>query len=438
MEMSRREFVQGMTAGVAGLATMGGATSALGTPATGSADEIVVAMIGTGVQGRILLNDCVNIPGVRFKAICDIWPFAQRYAGNTLRRAGQQVEIYEDYREMLEKEKDLDAVIVASPDFVHAEHTIACLQAGLHVYCEKEMADSLESAREMVLAARESNRLCQIGHQRRSNPVYHQALQMIQNDEVCGRVTACYGQWNRSVQPKLTWPDRFVIPDEILQRYGYESMNHYRNWRWFRKYSSGPIADLGSHQISVFGWFLGANPTKLTAMGGADFFPDREWYEDVMAMYEYQTSKGSARMYYQVLNTNGYGNYFERFKGDKGTLVISENLQQSYYVPEGDYDIPDWLAQVERTQRGGMSVIPLGAAIAARNAEGAAIMQEMDRKTIHQRHLENFFQAVRGNKPADLTCPPDVAYSMAVPVLNVIKAVESNEKLQFTETDYKI
>ncbi len=438
MEMSRREFVQSMSAGVAGLAALGGASTAFGNTAAGSADEVVVGIIGSGVQGRILLNDCVNIPGVRFKAICDIWPFAQRYAGNTLRRAGQQVEIYEDYREMLEKEKDLDAVIVASPDFVHAEHTIACLKAGLHVYCEKEMADSLESAREMVLAARESNRLCQIGHQRRSNPVYQQALQMIQNDEVCGRVTACYGQWNRSVQPKLTWPERFVIPDETLQRFGYESMDHYRNWRWFRRYSSGPIADLGSHQISVFGWFLGANPTKLTAMGGTDYFPDREWYEDVMAMYEYETSKGSARMYYQVLNTNGYGNYFERFKGDKGSLVISENLQQSYYVPEGDYEIPDWLAQLERTQRGGMSVIPLGAAIAARNAEGAAIMQEMDQKTIHQRHLENFFQAVRANNPAHLTCPAELAYSMAVPVLNVIKAVESNEKLQFTEADYTI
>ncbi len=436
MEMSRREFMTSVAAGAAGMAAMGG--TAFGQTAGASKDEIVVAMIGSGVQGRVLLNDCINIPGVRFKAICDIWPFAQRYAGNTLRRAGQQVEIYEDYREMLEKEKDLNAVIVASPDFVHAEHTIACLQAGLHVYCEKEMADSLESARTMVLAARESGRLCQIGHQRRSNPVYQQALQMVQKDEICGRVTACYGQWNRSVQPRLTWPERFVIPDETLQRFGFDSMDHFRNWRWFRRYSSGPIADLGSHQISVFSWFLGANPTMLTAMGGSDYFPDREWYEDVMAMYEYQTAKGSARMFYQVINTNGFGNYFERFKGDKGTLVISESLQQSYYVPEGDYEIPDWLAQVERTQRGGMSVIPLGAAIAARNAEGAAVMQAIDQKTIHQRHLENFFEAVRANNPAHLTCPPDLAYSMAVPVLNVIKAVGSNEKLQFTEADYKI
>lgn len=436
MEMDRRAFMQSMGAGVAGMATLGG--TAFGQSAGGSANEILVGIIGSGVQGRVLINDCINIPGVRFKAVCDIWPFSQRYASNTLRRANQPVEVYADYREMLEKEKDLDAVIVASPDFVHAEHTIACLEAGLHVYCEKEMADSLDSARQMVLAARASNRMCQIGHQRRSSPVYQHALTMLQDDDLCGRVTNCYGQWNRAVQPRLTWPGRFEIPAETLKKAGYESMDHFRNWRWFRRYSSGPIADLGSHQIGIFGWFLGSDPSTLTALGGADYFPDREWYEDIMVMYDYQTRKGSARAFYQVLNTNGYGNYFERFMGDKGTLTISENLRQSYYMPEGGYEGPDWMAGVERVQRDGMPVIPLGPAIAAKSPQTAAAMAQFEQKTIHQWHLENFFQAVRANDPSQLNCPVELGYKLAVPVLNVISAVESNQKQELAASDYTV
>jgi predicted dehydrogenase len=79
---------------------------------------------------------------------------------------------YEDYREMLDKEKELDAVIIATPDFWHAPHTVDCLEAGKHVYCEKEMSNTLEGARRMVAAARETGKLLQIGHQRRSNPRY--------------------------------------------------------------------------------------------------------------------------------------------------------------------------------------------------------------------------------------------------------------------------
>jgi predicted dehydrogenase len=435
MEMGRRDFMQGMAAGVAGMAALGG--TAFGQAAGGPSDDLAVAIIGTGAQGRVLINDCINIPGVRFKAVCDIWPFAQRYAANTLRRANQPVEVYEDYREMLEKEKGLDAVIVATPDFVHAEHTMACLQAGLHVYCEKEMADSLESARQMVLAARESSRICQIGHQRRSNPVYRYALEMIEKDDLCGRLTNCYGQWNRSVQPNLTWPERYEIPRETLQKAGYESMDHFRNWRWFRRYSSGPIADLGSHQIDIFSWFLKSDPSALVALGGADYFPGREWYEDVMVTYEYKTPKGSARAFYQVLNTNGYGSYYERFMGDKGTLTISENLKQSYYLPEPGHEGPVWLAGVERVERDGMQVIPLANAVAAKSPEAAEAMRQFEQKTIHQWHLENFFQAVRANDKSRLTCPPEIGYETAVAVLNVIGAIEAGKKLEFSPADYK-
>ena len=128
-------------------------------------------------------------PTIRVQAVCDIYPYNLRYTSNRLKRQGHPANAYEDYREMLDKEKNLHAVIVATPDWMHAEHTIACMEAGLHVYCEKTMSNSIEKAREMVLAARRTGKLLQIGHQRRSNPRYQYGVnKIIYGNRVLGRI----------------------------------------------------------------------------------------------------------------------------------------------------------------------------------------------------------------------------------------------------------
>ncbi|MBT3376759.1 MAG: Gfo/Idh/MocA family oxidoreductase [Lentisphaerae bacterium] len=446
MAMTRREFVQSMAAAGTGVVL---SNSVFGQ-AAGGGDEINVALLGAGTQGRVLMGDCMNIEGIRFRAVCDIWNYSQRYASRRMKaqykRAGKvdwanTINVYEDYREMLDKEKDLDAVIVATPDFVHAEHAIACAEAGRHVYCEKEMSNTLENARKMVEAQRKTGKLMQIGHQRRSNPVYQYALELIKDDDVCGRLTNCYGQWNRGVQPLLEWPERYVIPPETLKKYGYESMEQFRNWRWYRKYSAGPIADLGSHQIDIFSWFLHSDPTQVVAMGGSDYFEDREWYEDVLTLYQYpytyKGKTGTARAFYQILNTNSYGHYFERFSGDGGALTISENPKKCFYVSEPGKELPEWLQGVEPVQQGGKPAIPLLAGIAKKNEAAAKAMEMAMEKNVHQMHLENFFEAVRAGDASKLSCPPEEAYKTAVAVLQVIPAVEAGGGVTFKPEDFK-
>ena len=110
-----------------------------------------VALLGAGAQGQVLTDSMLRIPGLRFRAVCDIWTeYNQKRVVNTLRKFKHEVNAYEDYREMLDKEKELDAVIIATPDFWHAQHAMDCLKAGKHVYCEKEMSNTLEGARSMV------------------------------------------------------------------------------------------------------------------------------------------------------------------------------------------------------------------------------------------------------------------------------------------------
>ena len=442
MNVNRREFMQTMSAASATAAL---ASTALGQAA--SKDTLNLAIIGFGRQGRILVQDARKDKNVKFRALCDAWEYKRKVGKRLLKAYKHNVNTYADYREMLAKEKDLDAVIVATPDFWHAEHTIECLKAGKHVYCEKEMSNSLEKAKDMVNVANETGKLLQIGHQRRSNPVYLLAQEMIEQDDACGFLTNLYGQWRRPVQPKLKWPAKYTMKPEELKQFGYASMDHFYNWRWYKEYSAGPIADLGSHQIDIFSWFLGADPISISAVGGKDYYPDRDWYEDVMALYEYEHEhkgrKGSARAYYQVLNTNGFGDYYEKYSGTKGTIMLSENPKHCLFAPEPGAGVPPWLEDVETVPYGQATVYPLLSArnkreLSKKSPQAAELMKVWEDKNVHQFHLENFFGAIRAGDKKKLTCPGEIAYATAVSVLNVIPAIEAGKKITFTHADYKV
>ena len=432
--LNRREFVVKSAMAAAGATLLAGTASC-----SSSGRTLNLALIGAGTQGRVLLGDCLKLEGIRFRAICDIWSFSQRYAKNTLKKFDQEVNVYEDYREMLAREKELDAVIIATPDFVHAQQTIACMEAGLDVYCEKEMAHDLDTARSMVLAEQKTGRLLQVGHQRRSNPVYQLALKALE-EGLAGRITNCYAQWNKSVQPLLTWPEKYEIPGETLEKAGFESMDHFRNWRWFRKYSGGPVSDNGSHQIDIFSWFLKANPTAVMASGSNDYYEGREWFGDVMAIYEYPLSgtpkQGSVRASYQVLNTNGHGGFYERYYGDKGTLTISEFHGLCSFAPEPAAQLPEWAQSVEPVQSGNTLAYPLLPLIAARSPADAEAIVKCEERTTYMWHLENFFDAVRNRNRKLLNCNGEEAYKTAVAVFGVTPAIESGTKITFGSSDF--
>jgi predicted dehydrogenase len=423
------------------------AASAKTAAASQGVSEVNVALLGAGAQGQVLLDAMLRIPGLRFRAVCDVWTeYNQKRVVNTLKKYKHEVSGYEDYREMLDKEKDLHAVVVATPDFWHAPNTVDCLKAGKHVYCEKEMSNTLEGARSMVLAARETGKLLQIGHQRRSHPRYLHCYQKLLGEaKILGRIVTVNGQWNRAVSPDLGWPERYAIPADRLKRYGFKSMEQFRNWRWYKGLGGGPIVDLGSHQIDIYNWFLGANPSHVMASGGLDYHDPKthEWYDTVMAVYEYQTAAGPVRAYYQTQTTNGSQGYFENFMGDQGTLVLSES-EANY--PGSLYRDPNAPAWDEWVQKGYVSA-PKIQEVKERDEEAVLDVREsvspdehrvpvVLRDPYHQPHLQNFFDAVRGE--AELHCPAEVGYESAVTVLKVNEAIEAKQRLSFRPEDFKV
>jgi predicted dehydrogenase len=446
--LTRRDFVRAAFGG-AGLALAAAPVAraqtapASAAPATGTATrKIRYALIGLGAQGRVLLDALQKIGNIELVAIVDIWPYTRNYTKNLLTRSGIKVNTYESTDEMLAAEKDLEAAIVATPDFWHAPVTNQCLRAGLHVYCEKMMSNTIAGARSMVATMRETGKLLQIGHQRRSNPRYRFALNRLLNDaKICGKLTAAQAQWNRAASPDLGWPKKSDMPPELLSKYGFESMHQFRNWRWFKALGGGPLSDLGAHQIDIFPWFLGVYPKTVMASGGVDYYKGRECVDNAMVIYEFPMPDGATvRAFYQVqTTTSAGGGYFEYFMGDQGSLKMSENPRLCVLYREAS--APDWSPWVGKNYLRAQPAPVAAPSDTAVDVRETAPLQSYDipvtfAKAIHQPHLENFFNAIRGT--ATLTCPADEAYRSEYIIHKANEALEARQILQIKPEEFEV
>jgi len=304
----------------------------------------------------------------------------------------------------------------------------------------------------MVQASRKADKLLQIGLQRRSNPRYlHCYDKLLKGNSPLGRIAAVSGQWNRMVMGPLGWPERYALDRATLEKYGYKSMAQFRNWRWYKGLGSGPVVDRGSHQIDVYNWFLQTNPRSVMASGHTNYYDNKthEWYDTVMAVYEYDTSWGSVSASYQIISSNSSLAYYETFFGDQGTLVISElshrgevyrepripRKQWSKWIEMGYLKAPKEMADYERDV-----VLPMY--LVSETPPSSSLFKQVPyklpvtiQKPYHQPHLENFFDAIRGK--AVLNCPAEVGYKTAVAVLKVNEAIEAGRKLEFGPDELK-
>src|ERR1035441_7529750 len=227
--LNRRDFIAATAVAGAGL-LLNPCKSYSGEKAAAvkksSLNTINIALIGFGEEGNVLLESLMNIEGVKLVALCDIWDYHLNAGARYLQKTGNEVRTYENYEDLLAKEKDLQAVVIATPDFCNAPMTNTCLKAGLPVYCEKMMSNTIDGARSMVQTMRETGKLLQIGHQRRSNPRYLFTLNRLLHDaKICGRLTAAQAQWNRAVTEDFGWPKRSDMTTGQLAKYGYTDMH---------------------------------------------------------------------------------------------------------------------------------------------------------------------------------------------------------------------
>lgn len=446
----RRDFL--LTTAVAGAGLMLTQTG-LGQITTDKTDDVNVAIIGVGRQGKILLNHLLTkVAGIRMKAVCDIWAYGQTVGGRLCKAYKQEVNVYEDYREMLAQEKDLDAVVICTPDFMHHEMTNACLQAGLHVYCEKEMSNDIEKARSMVKTAQETGKLLQIGHQRHSNFYYRHAYNLMHKEKFFGDITTVSGQWN---QQKALMPvsakmlKKYPLSEDILSKYEYENMAQFRNWRWFNKYAGGPMTDLGSHQVDVFLWYLKSPPSSVYAVGGLDYARTEakkndvgytpECFDHTIALYEWDTDFGKVHGHYEVNLTSSHGGIYEVFMGNKGSMSISEMRDRNPMFKEKTAESLEWEDDAEKIAIDGEQAMTFDP-LASRKAKGkmdedAMKLEEELKKPAHVPHLENFFAAIR-DKNVKLTCPAEVGFETCVAVIKANESALAGMRIDLKPQDF--
>ncbi|MGH7943872.1 MAG: Gfo/Idh/MocA family protein [Opitutaceae bacterium] len=288
---TRKEFLKASVVG-GGAALFAGRTRLYGqaAPAAGSANgDIRVAVVGINSQGRgHMLDYCTKLPGARLVAICDVDSkvLAERKA--MCEKEGVTPTTYGDYRKVLE-DKNIDAVVLASPNHQHSLQTIWGLQAGKDVYCEKPLSHNVWEGRQAVEAAKKySKNIVQAGTQNRSSEDIVDAMAFVRSGKI-GRIkwarALCYKQRDSignttGPQPvpetidynQWTGPAALVPPHRNSPKNG---TVHY-DWHWFWNYGGGDITNQGIHQMDVARWFLGEPGLPPTVMS----FGGRFGYQD--------------------------------------------------------------------------------------------------------------------------------------------------------------
>jgi predicted dehydrogenase len=345
--ISRRKFM-GKTA-AAGAAVL---AAAAGKPGEGAGqkgrtaspnDKISVAFIGVGGQGKADLGAFLRIPEVECPAVAEVDDQRLGEAVEAVAAArGWKPEGYRDFRKILDR-KDIQAVVVATPDHWHALPTVLACQAGKDVYVEKPLATSIAEGRAMVNAARRYNRIVQVGTQQRSSDHFQEAVEYVKSGALGPlrfvRAWACL-DWKGSIgSPADRTAPPYVDYDFWLgpaPKRPFNPMRFHHNFRWFWDYSGGLQVDWGAHMIDVVLWALGGKPLAAMAVGGKYGYPDdiRETPDTQKSLIEFQ---GYSLLWEHMIGC-GVGPWQREhgveFHGQNGMLVVDRGGFE--VVPETD------------------------------------------------------------------------------------------------------
>lgn len=343
--MKRRNFIQKTGVSLAGGLVLGPGLMH-GAGRISQNDKINIAVIGCNGMGWANTNSLLKMQDVDLVAICDVDKnvITKRMADYAALRKNKP-STYTDYRELL-KDKNIDAVVIGTPDHWHCKMMVDAVQAGKHVYVEKPVANSIEECNLMVAAQEKTKKIVQAGQWQRSGPHYRKAIDIVRSG-VLGKIRLvkvwAYQGW---MKPVLVKPD--TAPPEGVdynmwlgpapKRPFNENRFHF-NFRWFWDYAGGLMTDWGVHEIDIALYAMEASaPQTVTAGGGKLAYPDdaSETPDTLQAMFQYE----NFNMLWEHATGIDNGNYNRRegiaFIGNNGTLVVDRGGYE--VLPEHEAD----------------------------------------------------------------------------------------------------
>ncbi len=295
--LTRRGFVATTAKAITGFLiiprfVMGGKSQA-GVPYMAPSDLINLGFIGVGKQGRGLTRSFLNTGQTRIVAISEVYEgkalrtidtIKETYKMNSSLGAYATIPVYNDFRELLTR-KDVDAVVIATPDHWHASMAVKAAAAGKDIYCEKPLSLKVKEGRAMVNATRKYDRVFQTGSMQRSWPEFRQAVELIRNGHIgeiksikvnVGPPPVAYNLQAEPVPAGLDW-DKWLGPNEAVD-FNSElapplTKDVFPNWRNFREFGGGMVTDWGAHMFDIVQWALGmddSGPVEVIAPDGKD------------------------------------------------------------------------------------------------------------------------------------------------------------------------
>lgn len=388
-------------------------------PALGANEVIRMGVIGTGGRGRYLIERSFEGNSGRFTvdAVCDT------YAGNLAKgkdvvatRGGKTPRGFVDYRELL-AEKELDAVIIATPEHLHHRMLLDALAAGKHVYVEKPLAHTIEECQDIMKAVARSKSVVQVGTQNRSNSLYQMAKTMISQGLIgdCHYVRAF---WYRNALPNGAAAWRYSVPDDATpENTDWKrflgpaparefSKPRYFQWRLYWDYSSGIATDLMVHQTDITAFVMGkAIPDSVVATGGVYRWTendDRDVPDTWSVLMDY--TRDRFHINYSCYLGNARFGYGEQFLGNEGMIEVISRQTLNFY-PEAYPGVPDKV----KARKELSITIP--------NNDHLAV----------EAHIRNWFNSIRGiEKPV---APPQAGYEAAIPGFMSVLSYREGKKV---------
>lgn len=330
----RREFLT-TAAGAAAVFTLAGEAPRMRAASVNG--EIGIAFIGSGIRGTQLIDEFKPIQGLRFLSVCDLYDGSLARAKEQL--ANDQLHVTKDYRAVLDR-KDVDAVVIATPDHLHKRMVLDALSAGKHVYCEKPLTWSLEEGKSILAAERSSGKLLQVGSQHKTSALAAKTRELIKQGAI-GDVTMirmanhrnnAQGAWKYEIPPDasdatIDWP-RF-LGDRPKRAFDARTFFQWRCW-W--EFSGGVATDLFVHLLTWLHEVMDVKaPASVVSQGGLYFWKDGRNVPDVLnSVFEYREGF-VADMYVHLANSFPAPGY--TIMGTKGTIVDTMNKLILYPEP---------------------------------------------------------------------------------------------------------
>lgn len=404
-------------------------------------DQLQIALIGSGGMGVADAITALTVPGIKLLAVCDLY---DGHLSDARKRWGADIAITKDYNEILNR-KDIDAVIIATPDHWHKDISVAAMNKGKHAYCEKPMVHDISEGSAVVAAQTKNKVVYQVGSQGVSSLGNEKAKQLLKEGAI-GKLNYAEGFWAR-MSPTGAW--QYPIPADAspktvdwdmfvanTNKRPFDATRFFR-WRNYRDYGTGVSGDLFVHLFSSLHFVTNSvGPNKVLATGGLRYWKDGREVPDVMlGMFDYpETAVHPAfNLSLRVNFVDGTGgtNYL-RMVGSEGSMTVEWD-KVTLYKNSSTVDASDPLTQTKNAPSGREYVYERKTMLAPDKLEYEA---EKGYRGAHFDHFYNWATAIRNNK--DVAENSLFGFRAAAPALLCNESYFGNKIIQWDPQNLKL